>query len=82
MDTPPQRNRIVVWWEDLPIGVQIAVVLPLAVAAVWAAHVWLVGLTFGRAFTYAGFWGLFATFAIVGSTRVERARRRARQSKV
>jgi len=51
-----QRNRVVVWWEDLPIGVQIAVVLPVAVTAIWAAHVWLVGLTFGRAFTYAGFW--------------------------
>ena len=77
MSAPVERNRLLVWWEDLPIGVQIAVVQPLALAATWAAHMFLVGLTPGRSFTYAGFWGLLVTFLIVGSTRMERARRRA-----
>lgn len=77
MSEPVQRPRIVRMWEDLPIGVQIAVVLPTAVLGLWAVHVWFLGQPLGRGFTYGGFWGLLATFAIVGSTRAERARRRA-----
>lgn len=57
MSEPVQRPRIVRMWEDLPIGVQIAVVLPTAVLGLWAAHVWLLGQPLGRGFTYGGFWG-------------------------
>lgn len=77
MTAPVKRNRLVVLWEDLPIGVQIAVVLPVAILGLWAVHVWFLGQPNGRGFGYALFWGLIATFAIVGSTRAERARRRA-----
>jgi hypothetical protein len=72
-----ERHRLVVLWEDLPIGVQIAVVLPAAILGLWALHVWVLGQPTGRGFGYALFWGLLATFAIVGATRAERARRRA-----
>ncbi|MCB0871903.1 MAG: hypothetical protein KDC36_00840 [Thermoleophilia bacterium] len=71
-----RRPGIVVWWEELPIGVQIIFTLPLAVGLFWALHRYGFNLPTGRSFTYAGFWGLVATFVIVGSTRAERAKRR------
>lgn len=76
---PRTRPRIVVWWEELPIGVQILVTIPVAVAVMWALHRFVFDLAAGRSLTYAGFWGLLATFAVVGATRAERARRRARE---
>lgn len=79
MTEPPARNRLVVLWEDLPIGVQIAAVMPTAILGLWGVHVWFLGQPNGRGFGYGLFWGLIVTFAIVGSTRAERARRRARR---
>lgn len=55
--------------------VQIAVVAPLAIALLWAAHVWLMGQPLWRGLVYGVFWGLLATAAVVGATRSERARR-------
>lgn len=69
------------WWEDLPIGVQIAVTAPVLVAVMWGLHRWVFDLSAGRSATYAGFWGFLATFAVVGATRAERARRRAAASR-
>ncbi|MFN8124451.1 MAG: hypothetical protein U0237_18735 [Thermoleophilia bacterium] len=77
MTEPVKRNRLLVLWEDLPIGVQIAVVLPSAILGLWAVHVWMLGQPTGRGFGYGLFWGLIVGFVIVGSTRAERARRRA-----
>lgn len=66
-------------WEDLHVGVQIAVVAPLAVLLLWGAHVFLLNQPVWRGLTYGVFWGVLATAAIVGATRSERARREARR---
>jgi len=62
-------------WEGLSVGVQIAVVLPVAVVLLWAGHVWLLNQPVLRGFGYGVFWGVLVTAAIVGATRSERARR-------
>jgi hypothetical protein len=62
-------------WEDLHIGVQIAIVAPLAILLLWAAHVFLLNQPLWRGLSYGVFWGALATAAIVGATRSERARR-------
>ena len=64
-------------WEDLHVGVQVAIVAPLAVLLLWAAHVFLLNQPVWRGLTYGVFWGILVTAAIVGATRSERARRRA-----
>jgi hypothetical protein len=66
----------VTWWEDLPIGVQVAVVVPACVLLVWGVHVWFLGQPLSRGFLYGVFWGLLLAGAIMGSIRAERARRR------
>jgi hypothetical protein len=65
-------------WEDLHVGVQVAIVGPLAILALWAIHVFLLNQPVGRGLAYGVFWGVLVTAAIVGATRSERARRRAR----
>jgi len=62
-------------WEDLHVAVQIAVVAPLAVALLWAAHVFLLNQPLGRGLGYALFWSVLVVGAVVGATRSERARR-------
>ena len=74
--TPPAWLRR---WEDLHVGVQIAIVAPLAFLLLWAAHVFLLNQPVWRGLTYGVFWGLLATAAIVGASRSERARRQARR---
>jgi hypothetical protein len=64
-------------WEDLHVGVQVAIVAPLAVLLLWAVHVFLLNQPVLRGLTYGVFWGILATAAIVGATRSERARRRS-----
>lgn len=64
-------------WEDLHIGVQIAVVAPLAILLLWAGHVFLLNQPFVRGLVYGVFWGALLAGAIVGATRSERARRQA-----
>jgi hypothetical protein len=63
-------------WEDLHVGVQVAIVAPLAVLLLWAVHVYLLNQPVWRGLTYGVFWGVLVTGAIVGATRSERARRR------
>jgi hypothetical protein len=64
-------------WEDLHVGVQVAIVGPLAILLLWGAHVFLLNQPVGRGLAYGVFWGVLVTAAIVGATRSERARRRA-----
>lgn len=72
--TPPAWLRR---WEDLHVGVQVAVVAPLAILLLWAAHVFLLNQPVWRGLSYGVFWGLLVTAAVVGATRSERARRDA-----
>ena len=75
--TPQKRPRIVVWWEDLSVVVQIAVVAPICIIGMSLIHIWLFvpNISVGRAIGYGFFWGGMLTFALVGATRAERARR-------
>ncbi len=65
------------WWEDLSIFVQVAVVAPIAIIGISLLHIWLFvpNISIGRAIGYGIFWGAMLTFALVGATRAERARR-------
>ncbi len=69
---PPPPVR---WWEELHIVAQIALLAPVAVVVLWAAHVYLLNQPLGRGLAYAVFWGLLATAILVGASRSERARR-------
>jgi hypothetical protein len=64
-------------WEALHVGVQVAIVAPLAVLLLWAAHVYLMNQPVGRGLAYGIFWGAIVTGAVVGASRAEAARRRA-----
>jgi hypothetical protein len=75
MGAPRDRPELVRRWEDLHVLAQIAVVAPLAIALLWAAHVFLLAQPVWRGLAYGVFWGALATAAIVGATRSERARR-------
>jgi hypothetical protein len=74
---PQERPRIVVWWEELSVVVQIAVVAPICIIGMSLIHIWLFvpNISIGRAIGYGIFWGAMLTFALVGATRAERARR-------
>ena len=77
MSTPTPRPvpPLLRWWEDLHVLVQIAIVLPVAVLVLWAAHVWLLNQPTGRGLAYGVFWGALVTAAVVGASRSEKARR-------
>jgi hypothetical protein len=62
-------------WESLHVATQVAIVAPVAIVVLWAAHVWLMNQPTGRGLLYGVFWGLLATAAIVGASRSEAARR-------
>lgn len=64
-------------FEDQRLGVQAAVVLAVSVALLYVVHVTVLNQPSGRGLLYAVFWGVLATFFVVGSLRVERARREA-----
>ena len=64
-------------WEGLHIGIQLAIVAPLSVLLLWAAHVFLMNQPVGRGLAYGIFWGALLTGAVVGASRAEAARRRA-----
>jgi hypothetical protein len=76
--SPPPRRPPPPWlrrWEDLHVAAQVAIVGPVAILVLWAAHVLLMNQPLGRGLAYGVFWGLLATAAIVGASRSERARR-------
>jgi len=65
------------WWESRPAGTQIAIVLPVAVVAMFAFHRGLFPhLPLPLDVTYAVFWGAVLTALVVVATRSEAARRR------
>lgn len=57
------------------MGAQVAILAPVAILVLWAAHVVLMNQPLGRGLAYGVFWGLLATAAVVGASRSERARR-------
>ncbi len=57
------------------MATQVAVVAPVAVMVLWAAHVFLMNQPPLRGLLYAVFWGVLATGAVVGASRSEKARR-------
>ena len=71
-----------VWWEELSVVVQIAVVAPICIIGMSLIHIWLFvpNISTGRAIGYGIFWGAMLTFALVGATRAERARRLHQQA--
>jgi hypothetical protein len=70
-----ERGRLLRRWEDLPAGVQVGIVAPIALVLMFVIHITLLNQPVGRAVGYAFFWGALVTGAIVGATRSERARR-------
>jgi hypothetical protein len=74
---PKSRPSIVVWWEELSVLVQVAIVAPIAIGIASVLHIVLFvpNISDGRAISYGIFWGSMVTFMIVGATRAERARR-------
>ena len=78
---PKPRPKILIWWEDLSVLVQIGVVGPISIVIISWLHIILFvpNISVGRAIGYGIFWGAMATFALVGATRAERARRLAGQ---
>lgn len=79
---PKSRPSIVVWWEELSIFVQIAIVAPIAIVGISILHIILFvpNISVGRAIGYGIFWGAMVTFAVIGATRAERARRLHQQA--
>jgi hypothetical protein len=76
--SPPARRDPPAWlrrWEDLHVAAQVALLLPVAVLALWGAHIVLMNQPVGRGLAYGVFWGVIATALIVGASRSERARR-------
>jgi hypothetical protein len=74
---PPTRRAppLVLRWEALSVGAQVAIVLPIAIGLLWLVHVALLDQPLLRGFGYGVFWGVLATAAIVVASRSERARR-------
>ena len=72
-DRPPPR--LLLRWEALHIAAQVAIVAPVAVAALWGLHVVFLNQPIGRGLLYGIFWGVLATGIVVGASRAERARR-------
>jgi hypothetical protein len=71
----PAPPRLLLRWEALHIGVQLAIVGPLSVVLLWAVHVLFLNQPVVRGLLYGVFWGVLFTGAIVGASRAERARR-------
>jgi cation transport ATPase len=72
-----RREALVRRFENQRLGVQVAVVLALSMVLLYVVHVTVLNQPSGRGLLYAVFWGVLATFFVVGSLRVERARREA-----
>jgi hypothetical protein len=68
----------VVFWEELHPGLQVAIVAPLAVLALWGIHLEFFGQSVLRGLSYGVFWGAILTGIVIAATRSERARRQAR----
>lgn len=73
------RPRLLLAWENLSPGAQIAIALPALLVVLWVLHVALFAQPVGRGLGYAVFWGVLGTVALVAASRAERARREARE---
>ncbi len=69
------RPSLIVRWEELHVGVQIAVAFVVTTLLLWLAHVALLNQPTGRGFMYGLFWSVPLTFIVVAGTRSERAKR-------
>lgn len=74
----PARKQPPSWlrrWEEIHVAAQVATVAPVAILVLWWGHVALLNQPLGRGLAYGIFWGLLVTWAVVGASRSERARR-------
>jgi len=62
-------------WEELHVGVQIALAFVISTLVLWVGHILLLNQPLGRGFLYGVFWAVPLTAIIVGATRAERAKR-------
>jgi hypothetical protein len=77
MDTPrSEPPRLLLAWEALNPGVQIAIAFPVLFVVLLLLHLGPLGQPASRAFFYGLFWGVLATGAVVAASRNE-ARKRA-----
>ena len=70
-----ERPSAIVRWEELHVGVQIAITFVVSTLILWIAHILLLNQPMGRGFLYGIFWAVPLTVIIVGATRAERAKR-------
>jgi hypothetical protein len=68
--------RLLVAWEGLPTGAQIAIAFPVLVVLLFLLHVTLFNQPTGRGVFYGVFWAIPATAAIVIATSNEAEKRR------
>ncbi|MEI7520260.1 MAG: hypothetical protein WCK40_02835 [Thermoleophilia bacterium] len=69
------RPALLIRWEDLAIGIQVAVAFVVSFVVLVLIHMGLLNQPLGRSLWYGLFWGVLATVVIVVGTRTERARR-------
>ena len=69
------RASLIVRWEELHVGAQVAVTFVVSTLVLWAVHILLLNQPVGRGFVYGLFWAVPVTAIVVLATRTERARR-------
>ncbi len=69
------RPALLIRWEDLAIGIQVAAAFVVSFVVLALIHMSLLNQPLGRSLWYGLFWGVLATVVIVAGTRTERARR-------
>ncbi|MFZ4754497.1 MAG: hypothetical protein ACOYL4_00620 [Miltoncostaeaceae bacterium] len=69
------RPALLIRWEDLAIGIQVAAAFVVSFVVLAMIHMSLFNQPLGRSLWYGLFWGVLATVVIVAGTRTERARR-------
>ena len=70
-----RRTALLIRWEDLAIGIQVAAAFVVSFVGIVAIHMVLINQPLERSLWYGLFWGVLATVVIVSGTRTERARR-------
>lgn len=71
-------QRLLRWWESLPIAMQVIVSFVVVTAIMLVFHLGPLRQPLGRGISYSVFWSLIGTVAVVGATRAEAAKRRER----
>ena len=75
MESRSQRRRLLTWWEERPIPVQLGVAAAVLVPVWTVINLMLNQPLFWRAIIYGVFWGGLSVGAVFGATRSERSRR-------